>query len=45
MSAMANSEDPDEVPHKTAFYQHLHNLLGQNGSSEREIYNFGNNNL
>ena len=38
MGAMANSEDPDEVPHKAAFYQHLHCLLGQNGSSQREKY-------
>ena len=26
---MANSEDPDEMPHNAAFHQSLHCLLGQ----------------
>ena len=26
---MANSEDPDEMPHKAAFHQGLHCLLSQ----------------
>ena len=34
---MANSEDPDEMPHKVAFHQGLHCILKQNGSSEKEI--------
>ena len=27
---MANSEDPDEMPHTAAFHQGLHCLLSQN---------------
>ena len=34
---MANSEDPDEMPHKAAFYHGLHCLLRQNRSSEKEF--------
>ena len=34
---MPNSADPDEMPHHAAFYQGLHCLLRQNGSSEKEI--------
>ena len=30
---MANSEDPDEMPHKAAFHSGLHFLLRQNRSS------------
>ena len=30
MGTMANSEDPDEMPHKAAFHQGLHCLLRQN---------------
>ena len=40
MSTMANSEDPDEMPHKAAFHQGLHCLLRQNRSSEKEIHYF-----
>ena len=36
---MANSEDPDEMPH-VAFHQGLHCLLKQNRSSEKEIQYF-----
>ena len=35
-----NSEDPDEMPHKAAFHQGQHCLLGQNQSSDKEIYFF-----
>ena len=34
---MANSEDPDEMPHKAPFHQGFHFLLRQNQSSENEI--------
>ena len=37
MGTLANSEDPDEVPHNVAFHQGLHCLLSQNRSSEKEI--------
>ena len=37
MGHLANSEDPDEMPHKVAFLQSLHCLLRQNLSSEKEI--------
>ena len=37
---MANSEDPDEMPHNAAFHQGLHCLLGQNQSSGKEIQYF-----
>ena len=29
MGTMANSEDPDEMPHEAAFHQGLHCLLRQ----------------
>ena len=32
MGTLANSEDPDEMPHNTAFHQ---GLLRQNRSSEK----------
>ena len=38
--ALANSEEPDEMPHNVAFHQGLHCLLGQNQSSEKEIKYF-----
>ena len=34
MGTMANSEDPDEMPHKAAFHQGLHCSLRENQSSE-----------
>ena len=34
MGTMANSGDPDEMPHKAAFHLGLHCLLGENRSSE-----------
>ena len=37
--ALANSEDPDEKPHKAAFHQSLPCLLRQKQSSEKK-YNF-----
>ena len=37
---MADSADPDEMPHKAAFHQGLHCLLRQNQSSEKEIQYF-----
>ena len=40
MGTLANSEDPDEMPHKAVFHQSLHCLLKQNLSSEREIQYF-----
>ena len=33
-STLANSEDPDEMPHHAAFHQGLHCLLLQSQSSE-----------
>ena len=36
--AYSNNEDPDEMPHYGAFYQGLHYLLRQKGSSEIEIH-------
>ena len=36
MSSFANNEDPDEMPHYTAFHQGLHCLLGQKQSLEKE---------
>ena len=46
MGTLANSEDPDEMPHNVAFHQDLHCLLRQNRSSEKEMqYVFGNYNL
>ena len=37
---LANSDEPDEMPHIAAFHQGLHCLLGQNQSSEKEIKSF-----
>ena len=37
---MANSEDPDEMPHNMAFHQGLYCLQRQNQSSETEIQKF-----
>ena len=37
MHTLANSEDPDEMPHNAAFYQDLHCLLRQTQSSEKEL--------
>ena len=37
MGTMANSKDPDEMPHITAFHQHLHCLLRENRFSDKEI--------
>ena len=34
---LANSEDPDKMPHDAAIRQGLHCLLRQNRSSEKEI--------
>ena len=46
MRRLANSEDPDEMPHNAAFHQGLHNLLRQKGSSENKIqFLFGNYNI
>ena len=43
---LANSEDPDELPHNVAFHQGLHYLIIQKQSSEKEIqFLFGNYNL
>ena len=36
MHTLVNSEDPDEMPHKVAFYQGLHYLLRQKQTSEEE---------
>ena len=39
----ADSEDPDEMPHTSAFYQALHCLFRQKRSSEKKKYTlFGN---
>ena len=47
MGTLANSEDPDEIPHYAAFHQSPYNLLRQNQSSYKEIqyYFFLNYNL
>ena len=46
MPSLANSEDPDEMPHHAAFHQGLHCLLSQKQSSEKgETILFGNYNL
>ena len=34
MVTLANSEDPDEMPHHAAFHQGMHCFPRQNGSSE-----------
>ena len=38
MNTLANSEDPDEMPHKVAFHQGLHCLLRQKRSSEKYVF-------
>ena len=38
MHTLANSEDPDEMPHDAAFHQSLHSLIRQKQSSEKEIH-------
>ena len=40
MGNVANSEGPDEMPHKAAFHQGLHCLLRPNQALEKEIYFF-----
>ena len=40
MCTLANSEDPDEMPHYAAFYQGLHCLLRQRQFSGKEIQFF-----
>ena len=43
LHALANSEDPDEMPHDAAFHLGLHCLLRQKRSAEKEIqFLFGN---
>ena len=37
MSVLANSEDPDEMPHYVAFHQSLSCLLRQKVSSAKEM--------
>ena len=37
MCSLANSEDPDEMLHDTAFHQGLHCSLRQDGYSEKEM--------
>ena len=37
MRTLANSEDPDEMPHDAAFHQGLHCLLREKQSSAKEI--------
>ena len=37
MDTLANSEDPDEMPHKTVFNQGLHSLLIGKTFSEKVI--------
>ena len=37
MSTLANSADPDEMPHIVAFHQGLHCLLRQKQSSVKEL--------
>ena len=34
---MANSGDPDKMPHNAAFHQGVHYLLRQNRTSEKQI--------
>ena len=41
MGTLANSEDPDEMPHCAAFHHSLHCLLRQNGCSKKEKQYFG----
>ena len=37
MSTLANSEDPDEMPHNVTFHQGVHCLLRHTQSSKKEI--------
>ena len=37
MGTLSNSEDPDEMPHNTAFHLGLHCLLRLKRSSEKEV--------
>ena len=37
---MANSDDPDEMPHNAAFHQGQHCLVRQNPTSGKEYYIF-----
>ena len=41
MGTLANSEDPDEIPHNAAFHQGLHCLIRHNQSSEIEMHYSG----
>ena len=41
MGTMANSEDPDEMPHNAVFHQGLHCLLRQINLRERITIFFG----
>ena len=48
MGTVTNSDGPDKILHKAAFYQGLHYLLRQNGSLEKEVkwfFFFGNYNI
>ena len=38
MSTLANSEDPDEMPHNAAFHQGLHCLLDKNDLKRKTYY-------
>ena len=40
MCILANSEDPDEMPHSVAFHQDLHCLLNRKRYSEKEIQSY-----
>ena len=37
MGTLANSADPDEMPHNASFHGGLHCLLRQNQSSDKQI--------
>ena len=39
MDNLANSEDPDEMPHNAAFHQVLHCLLRKKGDLQRKENN------
>ena len=46
MRTLANSENPDELPHQEAFHKGLHYLLIQKRTSEKELqFLFGNDRL
>ena len=40
MGTLANTEDPDEMPHNAAFHQGLHCLLAKSIFRERNIIFF-----